>query len=195
MSTEGPEGRARGSATALTDDALRTLLIGDPERGWNAFVEQHSPTLLALIGRCGVSDRDAAAELYVRVCERLAADDCRRLRRFDPARGPLAAWLTAVVRNAVVDSLRAERGRRRHFASVERLDGFAQRVFELYYWEQSPVSAIAAQLASERPDEPVDLSRVLDALARVDQALSDRQRSELLSQLARQRATRGHAPL
>jgi RNA polymerase sigma factor (sigma-70 family) len=194
MTRGGRFGPADDPAT-LPDDALRTLLIGDPERGWHAFVEQHSPTLLALIERSGVSDRDAAAELYVRICERLAADDCRKLRRFDPARGPLAAWLTGVVRNAVVDWLRAERGRRRHFAAIERLDGFARRVFELYYWEQATVSETTARLAGERPEETVDVARVLDALTRIDEALSDRQRVELLSQLARERAARGHQPL
>jgi RNA polymerase sigma factor (sigma-70 family) len=185
--TRGDRFDPADAAAALPDDALKTLLIGDPERGWHAFVDQHSPTLVALIERAGVADRDAVGDVYVRVCERLAEDRCRRLRRFDPGRGPLVAWLTVVVRRVVVDWVRERAGRRRLFGSVRELDALTRRVFELYYWEQARVSEIVVRLRSEMPDEAVDSGRVLDALSRVDRALSDRQRRELVSQLARAR--------
>jgi DNA-directed RNA polymerase specialized sigma24 family protein len=169
----------------LSDAELHALLLEDPERGWRAFVDQYTPALVALIERAGVRDRDAVSEVYVRVCERLAAQGCRRLRRFDPGRGSYAAWLTVLVRRTVVDWLRARAGRRRLFGAVRRLEPFDQRVFELFHWERRRVSEIVVELAGAHAPPPVDTARVLDALARIDGALSERHRSELVSQRAR----------
>ena len=60
--------------SGLSDRELRERLIQDPASGWRAFVDQFTPTLLQLIERCGVRDRDDVMDLYVHVCERLAAD-------------------------------------------------------------------------------------------------------------------------
>jgi DNA-directed RNA polymerase specialized sigma24 family protein len=170
----------------LSDDALRALLIEDPERGWRAFVDQYTPTLLALIARSGVFERDAAADVYLRVCERLAGDGCARLLRRDPERGALAAWLSTVVRHAVVDWVRSRAGRRRLFGAIKRLDGFDQRVFELYYWEHRRPAEIA-EILRARERRPVELPAVLAALARIQEAMTDRHRSELLALVARNR--------
>jgi DNA-directed RNA polymerase specialized sigma24 family protein len=170
----------------LSDEALRALLIEDPERGWRAFVDQHTPTLLGLIARAGIEDRDDRADIYLRVCERLAEDDCARLRRRDPGRGALAAWLTTVVRNTVVDWVRTRAGRRRLFRGIRRLGSFDQRVFELYYWEhRRPVEIV--EVLRMREATPVALSEVLAALSRIQQTMSDRHRGELLALVARSR--------
>ena len=170
----------------LSDEALRALLIEDPERGWRAFVDQHTATVLALIARAGVADRDDAADIYLRVCERLAEDECARLRRRDPGRGALAAWLSTVVRHAVVDWVRSRAGRRRLFRAIRRLDAFDQRVFELYYWEhRRPVEI--AELLRMRESRPVDLSEVLAALSRIQETMTERHRSDLLALVARTR--------
>lgn len=170
----------------LSDEALRGLLIDDPVRGWRAFVDQYTPTLLALIARDGVADRDDAADVYLRVCERLAQNDCARLRKHDPRKGALAAWLTIFVRHVVVDWIRSRAGRRRLFRAITRLDAFDQRVFEMYYWEHRRASEIAERLRTER-GQPVDVSQVLEALARIQEAMSDRHRAQLLAAVARSR--------
>ncbi|MGH9318406.1 MAG: RNA polymerase sigma factor [Vicinamibacteria bacterium] len=170
----------------FSDEALRALLIEDPERGWRSFVDQYTPTLLAVIARAGVADRDDAADVYLRVCERLAEDECARLRRHDPGRGALAAWLSTVIRHVIVDWVRSRAGRRRLFRAIQRLDGFDQRVFELYYWEhRRPVEI--AELLRAREARPVDLSAVLAALSRIQEAMTDRHRGELLALVARNR--------
>jgi DNA-directed RNA polymerase specialized sigma24 family protein len=163
---------------------LRTLLIEDPERGWRAFVDQYTPTILALIARAGVADRDDAADVYVRVCERVGERDCARLRRHDPAKGALAAWLTVLVRHVVVDWVRSRAGRRRLFRAVARMDAFDRRVFELFYWERRRATEIAELLQVERR-RPADLPEVLDALERIDVAVSDSHRRQLLALVAR----------
>src|SRR5262245_2891698 len=122
--------------TFLSDLALRELLIEDPPRGWRAFIDQFTPVMLAAIEQSGLRSRDEVMEVYVEACEHLAADDCARLRRHDPAKGPLRAWLVRVVRNVLIDWVRSRRGRKRLFGSIQALDPLAQRVFELYYWRR-----------------------------------------------------------
>lgn len=169
------------------------------------FVDQYTPTLLALIARDGVTDRDDVADVYLRVCERLAANGCERLRRHDARKGPLAAWLTVLVRHVVVDWIRSRAGRRRLFGAIRKLEPFDRRVFELYYWQQRRPSEIAGLLQTgqttftSRPEvgdtlrpgtarsTSVDLVDVLAALQRIQEAMNDRHRAELLSLVARTR--------
>lgn len=171
----------------LSDAALHALLNEDPERAWHVFVDQCTPTMVALIAHAGVADADDRTEVYVRICERLAERACARLRQYDPSKGALAAWLTIVVRHAVVDWVRSRAGRRRLFGVVERLAEFDRRVFELFYWERCRVTEIAEML--NRPHERVSIAAVFDALARIETALSERQRGELLALAARSART------
>src|SRR5687767_13165451 len=74
---------ARGPSTpdaalVLADADLRLRLIEDTHHGWRTFVDQHTTTLLALIERAGIRDRDEAMEIYTLACERLAANECAR---------------------------------------------------------------------------------------------------------------------
>lgn len=168
------------------DAALRALFREDPDRAWEAFIEQYTPTLLALIERAGVLNKDEAMELYVRVCERLADRDCERLRNHDPHKGTLSAWLAVVVRNVAVDWVRSRVGRRRLFGSIKRLARFDQRVFELYYWEDRTATEIAGLVGSEQQRE-VTVMEIFDALGRIETALTERQRTDLLSMATRSR--------
>jgi RNA polymerase sigma factor (sigma-70 family) len=166
----------------LTDGELRTLLVQDPGRGWRAFIDQYTPLLLALIERAGIRDREEAMEIYVLVCERLAADDCARLRKHDPGRGALGAWLSVLVRHVLVDWVRSRAGRRRLFKSIKGLPPLDQRVFELFYWENRQPAEMVELLVSFGSPSLVD---VLSALDRVHAALTQRQRAELLATAAR----------
>jgi DNA-directed RNA polymerase specialized sigma24 family protein len=114
----------------------------------------------------------------------LAADGCARLRRYDPSRGALAAWLTLVVRNAVVDWVRSRRGRRRLFDAIRRLDRFDQQVFECHYWRQQRPSEIA-EMMSRSTARMVSLDDVLRALDRIHAALTARNRVQLAALLVR----------
>ena len=176
-------GSPSGAAQHVSEADLRVLLIKDRERGWRTFIDQYTPTLLALIERAGIRDRDEAMELYVWACERLAADDCARLRRHDPGKGSLEAWLSVLIRNVVVDWVRSRAGRRRLFKSITHLSPFDRRVFELYYWEHQTAAEMVGTLAQEfgRPS----LGDVINALERVQKALTERQRAELLAMTMR----------
>lgn len=169
--------------SGLSDRELRERLIKDADAGWRAFVDQYSPRLLQLIDQCGVRDRDDAMDLYVHVCERLAADDCARLRRHDPGKGALAAWLTTVVRRMLVDWVRSTRGRRRLFGSVKTLSEIDQQVFELYYWRRHSPAEMASLVLDA--GKPIGIAAVFAALERVERALTERQRIELVTMAAR----------
>ena len=153
------------------------------------FVEGYTPMLVALIERAGVRDHDEAMEVYTLICERLTADGCARLRKRDPAKGAIAAWLAVVVRHTIVDWVRQRAGRRRLFGVIEELDGFHQQVFEQYFWEERPLAEIAEALSVQRR-ERVSLDRVLAAIDAIHQVLTPRHRSELIST-----AMRGRPPL
>jgi DNA-directed RNA polymerase specialized sigma24 family protein len=179
----GPSGP---SPEPVSDERLRQLLAENPEQGWRTFIDGYTPAMLALIERGGIVDRDEAMEIYVRACERLAANHYAALRRRDPALGSLTGWLAVVVRRAAVDWVRSRAGRRRMFAAVRALDRFHQRLFELFYWQGRRPSE-AAEVLSVETQQPVGLDQVFDALERVDGVLSARHRSELLSLVARAR--------
>ena len=174
---------------SLTDDEFQRLLAADAGHAWRAFVDAYTPMLVALIERGGVRDHDEAMEVYTLVCERLSADSCLRLRRRDPQKGGLGAWLAVVVRHTLVDWVRQRAGRRRLFASVRKLDELHQQVFELYFWEERPAAEIAEELTM-RLSRAVSLAEVLAALETIHTSLSDRHRSELLSA-----SMRGRPPL
>jgi DNA-directed RNA polymerase specialized sigma24 family protein len=175
--------RQPDTVNRLADGDLKALLIQDAELGWRAFIDQYTPVLLAYLERAGIRDRDEAMELYVLTCERLAADDCARLRRHDPAKGSLGAWLAVLVRNVTVDWVRSRAGRRRLFGSIKRLSPLDRRVFELFFWENRSVSELVGLLAPEF-DRP-SLAGILESLERVQSALTERQRSDLLAMTAR----------
>jgi DNA-directed RNA polymerase specialized sigma24 family protein len=170
---------------AMSDRALVERLAAEPQEGRRLFLEAHTPTLLSILERSGVRSRDEAMEIYLRVCEHLAADGFARLRHWDSRKGTLAGWLTVVVRRAIVDWLRSRAGRRRLFRSIRALGPLDREVFELYYWRGCTPAEIVAILAVRTPHP--SLSDVFDALERIEEALSARQRAELLSMAARVR--------
>jgi DNA-directed RNA polymerase specialized sigma24 family protein len=161
-------------------------VVWDPEAGWREFIDRHTPTLLSLIERAGIVDRDEAMEIYVRTCTRLSEHDYAALRRRDPSKGSLEGWLAVVVKRTIVDWVRSRAGRRRLFAAIRHLDRLHQRLFELYYWDERRL-AEAAQILSAELRTDVSLATVLDALETIDAALTARHRSDLLSLAARSR--------
>lgn len=169
-----------------SDEEITRLLASDADAGWHAFIESHTPTLLALIERAGVVDRDEAMEVYTRVCARLTEHRYAALRNRDPGAGSLAGWLAVVVRRAAVDYVRSQIGRRRMFGAVRDLDRGHQRVFELYYWNRRPLAEVTEMLRAET-GEDVTLDDVLDRLETIERTLTDRHRVELLSLVARSR--------
>ena len=160
--------------------AVHAALARDAAEGWRAFIERYTDTLLALIERAGIQERDEAMDVYTRVCDHLAEDGCARLRRHDPSKGALGAWLSVVVRNVAIDRVRSRTGRRRLFKAVRALAPFDHRVFALHFWDGRRPAEVAEVLRMETQGE-VGLADVLEALERIHAVLERRQRAELLS--------------
>lgn len=176
-------------APGLSDDALRALVRRDAATGWRALIDQYTPLIVGTIRRAGLVDRDEVMEVYLLLCEQLTARGFDRLKRQDGARGSIGGWLTVLVRHAIVDWIRSRKGRRRLFHAVQQLPRFEQRVFEMYYWEDRTPSEMTELLAQEL-GQRTTLAGVLEALERVQAALSDRHRAELFAL-----AVRSHAPV
>jgi RNA polymerase sigma factor (sigma-70 family) len=119
------------------EDWLLPLQQGRTEAAWDAFVTRYRRLIFATI-RHYTQDYDDGMELFVRVCEKLRADDMQRLRvrAEDPApRAQFSTWLVAVVRHTVVDWFRHRDGRRRLSTLAERLPALQRRIFELVFLE------------------------------------------------------------
>lgn len=139
------------------------------EAAWKEFLRRHSQLILK-IAHSFVSEQDAAMELYLHACERLAANNFAKLRTYDPTRGKTPAkvstWLAVVVRNLCIERHRRSEGRKRYPEAVADLSSLDQKVFELYFWEGYSQREIVRNFETE-PDYdgeavPAAMSRLRD---------------------------------
>jgi DNA-directed RNA polymerase specialized sigma24 family protein len=154
---------------------------------WPQFLEHYSGFILTCIRRY-TGDDDERMDIYVHVCERLVADDCRRLSQFrgHGRRGEckFTTWLAAVVYNLAREWIRTSRGRRRLFRSVRELSRTDRLVFRYYFWEGYSRDQIAMVLRS-RGRRSCDVSDVSQRLASIERKLSRDHRWRLVTSLLR----------
>jgi len=78
--------------------------------GWDAFVAEAAPIVLAAIRRTlPANSPDTAEDLAQEVFLRLVRDNFRLLRTYEPDRASLSTWLTLVARSTTLDHLRRRR--------------------------------------------------------------------------------------
>ena len=119
------------------EEWLLPLQQGRTEVAWDSFLTRYRRLIFATI-RHYTRDYDDGMDLFAHVCQRLRADDMRRLRvrAEDPApRAQFSTWLVAVVRHMVVDWFRHRDGRRRLSSLAQRLPPIQRRIFELVFLE------------------------------------------------------------
>ena len=118
----------------MSHDGVSSLLeaLGSPNssgHAWAAFLESYTPILYQTARAC-TSDEDAAADCYLHICERLARDGFRRLRKFNPGgSASFTTWLRVVARNLCFDWHRRRSGRRRPFKLTQRLSPLELEVY------------------------------------------------------------------
>ncbi len=162
--------RARESRVAALLVALDSS--GD-ETAWRAFLDEWSP-LLARVARNHARYDELANDCFLFLCERLVENRYRRLRQFDAARGvAFSAWLSVVANNLARDWWRQEYGRRRLPSAIRRLDDYERAVFRLRIERRLPLTACRELLRQQFPGQS---ARLPDALERIHQVLSSRQR-------------------
>lgn len=157
---------------------------------WPQFLREYSPFMLTCIRRYA-SDEDERMDIYVHVCDRLAADDCRRIRQFRGygRRGAcrFTTWLAAVIFNLAREWIRTARGRRRLFQSIKDLGRTNRLVFKYYFWEGYSVGEIATLLQTSG-SKSCDRRDVSERLASIERHLSRDHRWRLVTALLRSAA-------
>ena len=164
-----------------------TAIIEDGAKAWKPFLECYSPFILACIRRFA-ADYDERMEIYVHVCQRLAADECRRIRQYrgsgDAGACRFSTWLAAVVYNLAREWIRSAKGRRRMFRVVRDMDRADRLVFRYYFWDGYTIGQIAALLQT-RENLRCRPRQVLDRLGFIERRLSKDHRWRLVTSLLR----------
>jgi len=154
---------------------------------WPAFLEEYSPFILSCVRRFAM-DEDERMEIYVHVCCRLVADNCRRVRNYrgqgDIGSCKFSTWLAAVVFNLAREWIRSSRGRRRLFQAVKELGRTDRLVFKYYFWEGYSTAQIAMLLRS-REQAPFAVGDVVERLKSIERRLSRDHRWRLVTSLLR----------
>lgn len=160
----------------MDERALLELLDRDPNAAMEALLERCGPLLRYVVGGV-LRDPQDAEDCYSAVTELL----WRRLGEYDPDRGSLTAWLTALARNTALNHLKAKLRRQRHPAEPEadapapdtpedallrreqaerlqtaiaRLGETDRQIFYRRYYYLQPVAQIAAEMGmTERAAE------------------------------------------
>jgi RNA polymerase sigma-70 factor (ECF subfamily) len=90
---------------AWRERAVRDAVLAGDAAAWRGWYDDHAPGLAAYVAwRCG-----GLPDLADDVLQETWLTAVRRLRAFDPAAGPFAAWLCGIAANAVRNALRSRR--------------------------------------------------------------------------------------
>lgn len=162
----------------MGDRAIALLLEGfhssNACNAWVDFLGSYGPVLYQA-ARAYTSSQDAAADCYVYICEQLAHNRFKRLRKFNPkGRASFTTWLRVVARNLCFDWHRRQSGRRRPFKSLE---GLSPLELEIYRWRFAHGASQHETLQQLTPQFPnVDLDELSAIEGRLQNSLSSRQR-------------------
>lgn len=156
------------------DELLRSLGSPEAQRAWADFLEAYSPVILQAV-KLREQDLDSINDCFLFVCEALARDRFRRLRKFrSVGTATFPTWLRAVVRNLCVDWRRAKFGRPREFEFVSQLSVFDQEVFRSIHTGSRSQEETFQHLLPRFPSASRDdVARSAD---RISQRLSQRNR-------------------
>ena len=162
----------------MSDQGVSSLLeaLGSTNssgHAWVAFLESYTPVLYQTARAC-TPNEDAAADCYLHICERLARNGFRRLRKFNPGgRASFTTWLRVVARNLCFDWHRSQSGRRRPFKSIERLSPLQLEVYNARIVEGNSHQETLYRVQSLFSD--VGFSEVSEIEEKLQGSLSSRQ--------------------
>ncbi|HEX9744498.1 MAG TPA: sigma-70 family RNA polymerase sigma factor [bacterium] len=91
-------------------ELFESLIRGD-SAAWRHFIDRIAPVIRALAAKSNMSGDDVD-DLSQKVVVRLIDGNCRALRKFDPARGSLHAWVKVIATRILLDQKRHTETRR-----------------------------------------------------------------------------------
>lgn len=157
----------------FVESVLSSLSSPERESAWCAFLERYSGLIYHVV-RSFDRDPDHTGNCFLFVCEKLSADEFRRLRRFDQGgRASFSTWLRAVVRNLCLDWLRKEHGRHRVFGSIAQRSTMDQLLFDFVF--RRGFSAEEARGELRRRGFELSFSSVEEKICDLRRCLSSRQ--------------------
>ncbi|MBN2092196.1 sigma-70 family RNA polymerase sigma factor [candidate division KSB1 bacterium] len=163
------------------------LLKTEQSEGWQLFLKQYTETILRAIRRFSF-DYDESMEIYIYVCEKLAENNCARLKQFrgegHKGQCTFPTWLITTVINFCRAWIRLKKGRRRLFEAVKNLSKFDQTVFELYYWQNYNESEINELLNTKSATQITPL-KIHHSLQQINQVLTQKNKWKIVSALLR----------
>ncbi len=171
----------------IADKELVSLFQTDPDRGWDIFVEDYSDLLFSVAAKFAW-DEDGRVDLYLHICEKLQADNLRRLCRFEPDREgrpcKLSTWLVTVARNLCIDWIRGRDGRRRLNEPIKRLSELDQLVFQTCYWDGMTIAETYETVRGKHGQE-IEFHGIYDSIRRINEALTSNNLWNLANDLMR----------
>jgi len=169
----------------MAEPWIAPLSTGDPERGWDLFIERYRRLIFGAIRRY-TAESDDVMDVFARVCEVLRENDFARLRRcaarWEPHR-PLSTFLYTVVHNITIDWFRHRDGRPRLAAVAAAMPPLQQRIFEYVFVDgRSHVEAYELLRSRDAPD--LAFGEFLGELSGTYRAVRRGPRGNLAAQLA-----------
>jgi RNA polymerase sigma-70 factor (ECF subfamily) len=94
----------------MDERELLKRCIARDERAWDDFLKSYGgciyATIANLLRRFSIQEQEVAQDIFASVIEKLLADDCAALRRFQWS-ARLTTWLISIARNKTYDHLRS----------------------------------------------------------------------------------------
>ncbi|NUN95013.1 MAG: sigma-70 family RNA polymerase sigma factor [Candidatus Omnitrophica bacterium] len=97
----------RSDSTRSQEEALRGLVLSDPEEGWRRFWKEYGAFARSLIRKYGFSPQDSE-EVFQELGIRLLKNETSALRSWDPERCSLRGFLAVVTSSVCVDFARSK---------------------------------------------------------------------------------------
>lgn len=169
----------------IETEKLFKLLHDESKEGWDFFINQYSSLVLSTISHF-VDDYDDKMDIYLFVCQALAANDLRKLKQFKirkgKTKGKFSTWLVLVVKNLCVDWFRKRDGRKRLFRSIERLTQLDQMVFEYCYLRGYSYHE-SYEIIKPELQQQVTFNDISKSVYRINKELSKKNQWKIISDL------------
>lgn len=117
--------------TEVDADLIRRVL-SEPDKTWGEFWSQHGPFVARVLRRFRLAEEDHE-DVLQDIAQSLIQNDYKKLRDWDPERGPLRRYLTVVAVSGAINFVKSSRHRYTRFKadSIDPTSGTGELVGQL----------------------------------------------------------------